>query len=327
MNTKIITGAETAPLKVSSLPSRPTAPTSFGGKGYSAREMKEAFDRLPLFIIERLNSLILDISSGEVLSGIPTGIGEGKTLKDILSGLGSGELAGYLTVLGKSLVETILEINEKLSESEHGDTELGEALRILENELAAVLDAQTALDVRLTERTDNHESRLAAVEEDCMAAGAAVTTHEGRITDIEDELAVLLEDTKSAKEFIGEASPIIEDIKGEALTTRIYTPEESDDLYYSVELNSKDEYRLSYINELDVYLPIWDDIAEDFFAIISFDTGEDIPTISIYSDYWVMMSGDGVNYDSFYPQVGYHYTLVFWFDGNMQCAIRRTSNE
>ena len=61
MNTEKITESEIEELKISSLPSRPTAPPSFGGKGYTAKEMKEAFDKLPLFIIERLNSLIDDI--------------------------------------------------------------------------------------------------------------------------------------------------------------------------------------------------------------------------------------------------------------------------
>ena len=61
MNTQKITDSEISELKISSLPSRPTAPPSFGGRGYTAKEMKEAFDRLPLFIIERLNSLIDDV--------------------------------------------------------------------------------------------------------------------------------------------------------------------------------------------------------------------------------------------------------------------------
>ena len=61
MNTEKITDSEIEQLKVASLPSRPTAPPSFGGRGYTAKEMKEAFDKLPLFIIGRLNSLIDDI--------------------------------------------------------------------------------------------------------------------------------------------------------------------------------------------------------------------------------------------------------------------------
>jgi hypothetical protein len=66
MNTKKITESEIEELKISSLPTRPTAPTAFGGKGYSATEMKEAFDRLPLYVAERLNSLIDDIESGSL---------------------------------------------------------------------------------------------------------------------------------------------------------------------------------------------------------------------------------------------------------------------
>ena len=61
MNTEKITDSEIEQLKVASLPSRPTAPPSFGGRGYTAKEMKEAFDKLPLFIIARLNSLIDDV--------------------------------------------------------------------------------------------------------------------------------------------------------------------------------------------------------------------------------------------------------------------------
>ena len=64
MNTKKITDTEIASLKVSSLPTRPTAPNAFGGKGYTATEMKAAFDKLPLRIIEGFNSLIEEIENG-----------------------------------------------------------------------------------------------------------------------------------------------------------------------------------------------------------------------------------------------------------------------
>ncbi len=64
MKTTKITESEIEALKVASLPTRPTAPTSFGGKGYTATEMKEAFDKLPLKIIDSFNGLIDDIESG-----------------------------------------------------------------------------------------------------------------------------------------------------------------------------------------------------------------------------------------------------------------------
>lgn len=61
MNSKKITARDIADLKISALPTRPTAPQAFGGKGYTATEMKEAFDRLPLYIVDRYNELIDDI--------------------------------------------------------------------------------------------------------------------------------------------------------------------------------------------------------------------------------------------------------------------------
>ena len=65
MTTQIITQSEITERAVSSLPTRPTAPASFGGKGYTATDMKAAFDRLPRFIAERLNSLIEDTAALE----------------------------------------------------------------------------------------------------------------------------------------------------------------------------------------------------------------------------------------------------------------------
>lgn len=64
MNTTKITASEIDSLKVASLPTRPTAPAAFGGKGYTATEMKAAFDKLPLRIIEEFNSLIDEIENG-----------------------------------------------------------------------------------------------------------------------------------------------------------------------------------------------------------------------------------------------------------------------
>ena len=72
MNTKKITDSEREALCVASLPTRPTAPTAFGGKGYTASEMKAAFDRLPLRIIEGFNSLVEEIENGAVAELIAT---------------------------------------------------------------------------------------------------------------------------------------------------------------------------------------------------------------------------------------------------------------
>ena len=115
MNTKTITAAEVAEMKISALPTRPTAPGYFGGKGYTAADMKSAFDKLPLYIIERLNSLIRDVSSdgeGSLVREIPTGIEEAPRLYDLISQIKSGELAAYLSLGDETLGERMYRIDE-----------------------------------------------------------------------------------------------------------------------------------------------------------------------------------------------------------------------
>lgn len=113
MNTTKILDSEISGLKIASLPSRPTAPTAFGGKGYTSTEMKAAFDKLPLFIIKRFNMLLEDVSAegeGSLASEIPTGISDGHTLSDLFSDVISGELPFYLS-MGE---ESLLEMKERL---------------------------------------------------------------------------------------------------------------------------------------------------------------------------------------------------------------------
>ena len=115
MNTTKILDSEINDLKIASLPSRPTAPTAFGGRGYTSSEMKSAFDKLSLFIIKRFNMLLDDIAShgeGSLSSEIPTGISEGHTLLNFFSDLTSGELPLYLS-MGE---ETLSEMKQRLKD-------------------------------------------------------------------------------------------------------------------------------------------------------------------------------------------------------------------
>ncbi len=66
-----ITEQEMKTAGVSSLPARPTAPREFGGKGLTAQEMKEAFDRLPRLVAARYNTLLAHIKDGKYLKDIP----------------------------------------------------------------------------------------------------------------------------------------------------------------------------------------------------------------------------------------------------------------
>ena len=118
MNSKKILEGDISELKVSSLPTRPTAPSSHGGLGFTATDMKEAFDKLPLFIIERLNTLLDDIAAEpdeSVAAEIKTGISDGHTLKKLFLDILSGSFASYLSVGGESLAEFKARVDSKLA--------------------------------------------------------------------------------------------------------------------------------------------------------------------------------------------------------------------
>ena len=112
-------------MKISALPTYPTAPKSYGGVGYSAADMKAAFDRLPLYIIARFNALIDDIESASddsVAGAIPTGISEGHTLAALFSDIRSGALASYLDVGGTALAMRLAELEVRIAALE-GETD------------------------------------------------------------------------------------------------------------------------------------------------------------------------------------------------------------
>lgn len=116
-----ITQNEIKGLKVSSLPTRPTAPVSLGGRGYSAEEMKAAFDRLPVYIIERFNRLIEDIEAvGEqsLAGAIKTGIADGHSLYDLFCDLKSGKALSYIGAGDRTLATELADIRARLTELE-----------------------------------------------------------------------------------------------------------------------------------------------------------------------------------------------------------------
>ena len=129
MKSKIITEEEISPLKISSLPTRPTAPSSFGGRGYTSAEMKAAFDRLPLFIIERFNALIADIEAvgeGSLASSIMTELAEGHSLCHLFSEIKSGELLSRIPAGDGSLASELADIKERLSRLEERSNNINE---------------------------------------------------------------------------------------------------------------------------------------------------------------------------------------------------------
>ena len=114
MNATKILSDEIESLKVSSLPARPTAPKSFGGMGYSSSNMKLAFDNLPLFIIERFNLLIDDISSTSFAEDVK--LKSGYSLKDLYSDMLNGNMADMLRVLDGTVASCIQGLRDELNE-------------------------------------------------------------------------------------------------------------------------------------------------------------------------------------------------------------------
>ena len=118
MTTTKILSTEIQSRKVSSLPSRPTSPTSLGGYGYTSTQLKEAFDKLPLLIAERFNALLDDIKAdgdNSLAGAIPTGIKDGHTLASLFADIASGAIADYLAVGGESLTEALFSLGERIS--------------------------------------------------------------------------------------------------------------------------------------------------------------------------------------------------------------------
>ncbi len=121
MKTTNITSNKYEKLTVSSLPTNPTADINAGGYGYTPTQMKAAFDKLPLFIIERLNMLIDDITaepSESISSAMLTGIAEGHTLFKLFSDIKDGTAAGYFAVGTESLATALASIKERLTRLE-----------------------------------------------------------------------------------------------------------------------------------------------------------------------------------------------------------------
>lgn len=117
--TKILS-EEIRNMRISSLPSRPTAPKSMGGAGYTSLQMREAFDRLSLYIISRYNALIEDIEDGAIASSIPSGIADSHTLTDLMKDVKNGNLSSYLDVGGLSLMTALSELDERIKALEEG---------------------------------------------------------------------------------------------------------------------------------------------------------------------------------------------------------------
>ena len=113
MKSKKITDGDINDKKVASLPTRPTAPAAFGGKGYTATELKEAFDSLPMFLVEKYNELISDIQGedgGNICDAVKTGITDTHTLAELFVDVVNGNFITYLSAPTGSVAEYLLKL-------------------------------------------------------------------------------------------------------------------------------------------------------------------------------------------------------------------------
>lgn len=158
-----ITENEIQHLKVASLPTYPTSPRAYGGKGYTATEMKAAFDKLPLFIIERFNALLDDIAKegeGSLAECVKTGIKDSHTLAELFEDVRSGELASYLTVGDTTLLTLV-------SQFKVGTIELDSRIKALEDYIELITEGFKEVNSVMSsfeERLNGLDARLSALE-------------------------------------------------------------------------------------------------------------------------------------------------------------------
>lgn len=118
MKSQIIEQDRIAGMLVAHLPTRPNAPTSLGGAGYTATDMKCAFDRLPLFLHGRINTLIEDITGengGSITDVVKTQLFDGHTLKDFFDDVKSGDATSYIKCFDSSLAEYLQKLRSDIN--------------------------------------------------------------------------------------------------------------------------------------------------------------------------------------------------------------------
>jgi len=194
MNTKPILESEYASLRISALPSRPTASSAFGGKGYTATQLKEAFDRIPLLLIERFNRLLSDIGGtgqGSLAAEIPTGLESGHTLQSFFDDVKSGTLATYLSVDGISLAAALDSLEQSLAQL-RADAESGALSQYLS------VDGE-ALQKRIAAITQDIEALKAlASDAESGALASYLRVDDQSLTDALSVIRASLEDANEA---------------------------------------------------------------------------------------------------------------------------------
>ncbi len=118
MQSKKITNEDISDILVSSLPTRPTSDYLYGGEGYSSQEMKAAFDRLSLYIIEEFNKLLDDITAvgdASLAGAIPTDIETAHTLFELFEEIKNGTFINRIKINGEPLTVYLAGLEAKIN--------------------------------------------------------------------------------------------------------------------------------------------------------------------------------------------------------------------
>ena len=91
----------------------------------------------------------------------------------------------------------------------------------------------------------------------------------------------------------------------------------------SVTLSHGDDVRLGRLSELSISFD--ENFGDDFYAMLTFDSSSD-GTMIMYPEE-MRCTGTSCYYGYFSPDMECHYTLVFWYDGRLQCSVRGIYDE
>ena len=110
-----ITESELAENSVASLPTRPSLPSLYSGRSLGAKELREAFDKLPRLLATRFNALIEGLGlykEGEALDSLAdalaTGLSEGHSLADLFADIKNGAFCEYMQADGERTLAQVL---------------------------------------------------------------------------------------------------------------------------------------------------------------------------------------------------------------------------
>ena len=166
MSLRKITEDEVRALWVQRLSDTPNRGGKFGTAGLSAREVKAAYDALPLRIVEAFNELVDTVEEGRLAELIPAA--EGRSLAAFFRDVTSGELAAYLTADGaRSLAELAALFDTHTHDTRYA--RLGEDGRLAAEHLPAGHESSFAAAAAEREAAEARREKAEAEREEALA--------------------------------------------------------------------------------------------------------------------------------------------------------------